>query len=208
MRTKKISSLIAKKAFMIAVAALISVALFFACSCCFYTMLKDSYHNDTITPLHTVSGKCTAIDHKHPSGFKGPGGSFQIFTIDGKQYSLNLKNASYTSTEDYTLFEEKALAAESITVQYVIDLDGDLIVQGLEIPGDRRYVFPEDVMESNQKNSNIGFVMLLFFYLAMQVMIIVLTHFKLGKHPSVKTALRKAKRKKERAVQAGKSNSK
>jgi hypothetical protein len=38
----------------------------------------------------------------------------------------------------------------------------------------------------------------------MQGMIIVLTHFKLGQQPSVKTALRRAKRKKDRAEQFGK----
>ena len=201
-KTKKASSLIVKKTVVISIAVVLSVFAFLLPAYCLYGSISGGYHNDDMTPLYSVSGKCTAIDHKqtgrHTSAIST---SFQIFTIEGKEYTLCVDDASYTSPEDYTLFEEKALVAEYITVQYVVTIDGDAIVQGLEIPGDRQYVDLEEVKKSNYLNSNIGFCTCLFFYAAVQILIIFFTRFKLKELPSIKTALRRAKRKKERAEQ-------
>ena len=201
-KTKKASSLIVKKTVVISIAVVLSISAFLLPAYCLYGSISGGYHNDDMTPLYSVSGKCTAIDHKqtgrHTSATLT---SFQIFTIEGKEYTLCVDDASYTSPEDYTLFEEKALAAEYITVQYVVSIDGDAIVQGLEIPGDRQYVDLEEVKKSNYLNSNIGFCACLFFYASVQILIIFFTRFKLKELPSIKTALRRTKRKKERAEQ-------
>ena len=196
-KTKKAFSLIIKKTVVVLIAVVLSVFAFLLALYAVCGVLSCGYHNDTINTLYTASGKCTNITDIHHRSSK----TLFHLTIGGKEYTLAVAATPYTSREERDAFEAKVMAADSITIQYVISLDDDLIFQSLEIPGDRQYVDLEEVKKYNYTQSNLMFCMMLFCYIVVQILIIIFTHSKLKKLPSVKTALRRAKRKKERAEQ-------
>lgn len=196
-KAKTVSSVIARKAHVITTAVLISVVLFSALSFLFYNFLTQNYHNDTVNTLYTISGKCTGLEYKASTHKRG--NSYYIFTIDGEQYRLNRRNVSIQSSEDSALFEQTVLNADSVTLQYVIAMNGNAMVQGVELPGDKQFVDFEEVVKGNLSGINIAFVVLLILYLGCQSIIAVTTYFRLKELPGIKKALRKAKRKKERA---------
>jgi hypothetical protein len=201
--------LIARKTFIVAVAAFISGTVLLASSFAFYSILTGGYHNDTVNTLYTISGKCTNIVNQTNKGIgRNTSTPHFILTIGGERYFLDVYDTSYTSAEERTEFEKKVLAADSITIQYVVSIDDEAVVQALEIPGDMQYVALEDVMKRNYQNSNLMFGLLMTFYLAVQSLTVILTRFQLKELPSVKTAIRRAKRKNERVEQTRRTNTK
>ena len=200
-RSKKASALITRKAGIIATAVLCSIVTFAFFAYLFYMTLMAGYHNDAINTLYTVTGKCTNVVWKTTRRtYRTISQTYVIFTIDGIEYSLN---ADYIE-ENSDTFNKKVLAAEAITLKYVVALDGDAVAQSMEIPGDKEYVRLEMVVKRNYLNSNIGFVACLVFCSMANIIIFFPLDYYLGKVPSIKKALRKEKRKKDRAVQFGK----
>ena len=196
-KAKTVSSVIARKARVIATAVLISVVLFSIFAFIFYSGIRSGYLNDTVAPLHTVSGKCTDLDHKKVKRLRHGYNTYHVITINGKQYT---NYCSFASKEDYAEFEEIVLRVDSVTVHYIVNLYGEAKVQGIEIPGGKRYISLEQVTESNRSNSNGLFIALLVIYLFLETMLFFCyVQVKLKQLPCVKTAMRKAKRKKERA---------
>ena len=151
--------------------------------------------------MYTISGKCTELEYKASTHKRG--NSYYVFTIDGEQYRLNRRNVSIQSSEDSALFEQTVLNADSVTLQYVIAMNGNAMVQGVELPGDKQFVDFEEVVKGNLSGINIAFVVLLILYLGCQSIIAVTMYFRLKELPGIKKALRKAKRKKERAESRG-----
>jgi len=203
-KAKKVSSAIAGKARVIATAVFISIVLFSVLSFLFYRILRQSYHNDTVNTLYTASGKCTDLESKRKTGRSGT--AHYILTIDGKQYRLNKRILSAEASEDYTLFERAVLESDSVTLRYVIAVNGTPMVADVQLSDGKQFVQFEAVVKENRPGSNVAFVVLLVLYLGCQSVIAVTTYFRLKQLPGVKTALRKAKRKKERAESRGKTD--
>ena len=203
-KAKKVSSAIAGKVRVIATAVFISIVLFSVLSFLFYRILRQSYHNDTVNTLYTVSGKCTDLESKRKTGRSGT--AHYLLTIDGKQYRLNKRILSEEASEDYARFEKAVLESDSVTLRYVIAVNGTPMVADVQLPDGKQFVQFEAVAKENRSGSNVAFVVLLILYLGCQSVIVVTTYFRLKQLPSVKTALRKAKRKKERAESRGKTD--
>ncbi|MBE6579893.1 MAG: hypothetical protein E7651_08845 [Ruminococcaceae bacterium] len=203
-KAKKVSSAIAGKVRVIATAVFISVVLFSVLSFLFYRILRQSYHNDAVNTLYTVSGKCTDLESKRKTGRSGT--AHYVLTIDGEQYRLNKRILSEEASKDYPLFEKAVLGSDSVTLRYVIAVNGTPMVADVQLPDGKQFVQFEAVVKENRSGSNVAFVVLLVLYLGGQSVIAVTTYFRLKQLPGVKTALRKAKRKKERAESRGKTD--
>ncbi|MBR6553643.1 MAG: hypothetical protein IKT91_03445 [Clostridia bacterium] len=198
MKSKTVSSLVLRRIRLITIAVVVSLLLFSLLASLFYRILRQSYHNDALTPLYTVSGKCTELEYKRKIGRSGL--AYYLLTIDGEQYRLNKRILSADSEEEYALFEKALTEAEQVTLRYVVSIGGNAMVADLELPGSKQYIHFDEVVKENHTGSNIAFVVSFLLYLGGQSVIVVTTYFRLKQLPSLKKARRKALRKKERAA--------